>query len=319
MMGAGAIAQTYSDVFRRSPYADLVAVADVRADAADAIANVHDCLSFADVSGMLRAVSLDAVIVCTPPSSHPEFCVQALEHGCHVLCEKPLAIDSASARDMLQTAARCGRCFTMASKFRYVSDIVQAKSLISSGMFGDVILFENTFAQRVDMRARWNSDPAISGGGVLIDNGTHSVDIIRYFLGPLAEVQAVEARRIQQLPVEETVRVTLKTTTGVLANVDLSWSLHKDSPHYVSIYAAHGTVHVGWKESKYRRSVDPEWVVFGSGYDKNQAFTDQLHNFVDAIRGDGHLRVQPEDALASVAVIEVAYDALQANRWVNVP
>ena len=319
LIGAGTIAQTYSDVLRQTDVAELAAVADVRLDAARGIANIHDCPSFDSAAAMLNDVPLDAVIVCTPPASHKDLCLRALAHGCHVLCEKPLATNTAAAEAILQAAKQYDRCFTMASKFRFVADIVRAKSLISAGLIGDVVLFENTFTHRVDMGTRWNSKPHVSGGGVLIDNGTHSVDIIRYFLGALAEVEAVEGRRVQQLPVEDTVRLTLKTATGIMANVDLSWSFHKDSPYYVSIYGVHGTVHVGWQESKYRRSVDPHWVIFGDGYHKHQAFTDQLDNFVAAIRGESALRVLPEDSLASVSVIEAAYQSLNANCWVRVP
>jgi predicted dehydrogenase len=125
--------------------------------------------------------------------------------------QKPLAIDSKSATEMFDVAVQNKVKLTVATKFRYAADVIRAKSIVSSGILGDVILFENCFTGHVDMSQRWNSNPEISGGGVLIDNGTHSVDIIRYFLGPVAEVQVVEGRRIQQLDVEDTVRMFVRT------------------------------------------------------------------------------------------------------------
>ena len=165
------------------------------------------------------------------------------------------------------------------------------------------------------MSARWNAVPRLSGGGVMIDNGTHSVDLVRYFLGPIAEVSAVEGKSVQRLPVEDTVRMFIRSADGVMANVDLSWSLNKELPSYIDIYGSHGTVRVGWKESRYRQVSGRDWVVFGKGYDKVRAFRSQIGNFARAIRGEEQLRITADDALASVEVIEAAYQSLRQQHW----
>ena len=315
MVGAGGIAQSYAAAFRECSFAKLVAVADVRADAAQAIAQTLNAASYGSHGEMCDKEQLDAVIVVTPPNIHADIVTDLLHRKLHVLCEKPLTVDSTTARNMFAVADEVDRKLTMATKFRFADDVVRAKSLISSGILGDIILFENTFTARVDMSSRWNSNPAISGGGVLIDNGTHSVDIVRYLLGPITELQVIEGRRVQNLPVEDTVRMFVHTTSGANASIDLSWSINKEQPNYISVYGSQGTVHVGWKESKYRRSQDDAWIVFGQGYNKVQAFKGQIENFARAVKGQDKLLVTADDAIASVEVIEAAYRALAHTQW----
>ena len=100
--------------------------------------------------------------------------------------------------------------------------------------------------------------------------------------------------------------------------IDLSWSLNKEQPSYISIYGSYGTVLVGWKESKYRRSTDDNWIVFGRGYDKIDAFRRQIDNFARALQGEESLLITPKDALASVEVIEAGYEALWRNGWLPI-
>ncbi len=318
LVGAGAIAQTYAQAFSQATEARAVAVTDVREDAARALAERLGCAAFSDHRDMLDVAELDAVVVATPPVTHPEIVIDVVGRQLPVLCEKPLSLDLASAQRMVEAADSAGVILTMASKFRYVDDVIRAKSIVASEILGEIILFENTFTSRVDMASRWNADPRRSGGGVLIDNGTHSVDLMRYFLGPIAEVQAVEGKNVQGLAVEDTVRLFVRSTDGVMGSVDLSWSLNKELDGYVDIYGSHGTVRVGWKESKYRQTSSSDWVVFGQGYDKLQAFSRKLENFCRAVRGEQQLLITAEDALASVEVIEKAYESLRDNRWITI-
>ena len=319
IVGAGAIAQAYALAFETSALAEVVAVADSRPEASSALAARLKCQSFCSHSAMAAQTSLDAVLICTPPSTHPEICVEFLERGIPVLCEKPLSVDVRGARQMIDASRRTGVKMTMASKFRFVEDVLRAKQLVSSGAIGEVVLVENFFTSRVDMTKRWNSDPAISGGGVFIDNGTHSVDLIRYFVGPLIEIHAVEGKRSQNLPVEETVHVFVRSAAGILGTVDLSWSINKELESYLRIYGSEGTISLGWKESRYLPSGSREWAVFGKGYDKVQAFRSQIENFSKALRGEELLLLSAEDALASAYVVEAGYASLRDSRWVPIP
>jgi predicted dehydrogenase len=318
IVGAGAIAQVYAEVFKNLEDARLIAVADVRAETAQALSEGIGCHPYNSYQAMAKKEKLDAVIICTPPVTHPEICLHFLERKVHVLCEKPLSIDVKSARLMVAAAKNLDLKLTMASKFRYVEDVIRAKSIVASGILGEIVLFENSFTSRIDMSSRWNADINISGGGVLIDNGTHSVDLMRYFLGPLAEVQVVEGKRLQGLAVEDTVRIFVRSTSDIMGSIDLSWTINKELDSYIHIYGSHGTVFVGWKESKYRQSSSRDWIVFGKGYDKLQAFRSQIKNFCMAILGEQPLLIDAEDALASVEVIEATYAALRQNQWVAV-
>ncbi|HLI97245.1 MAG TPA: Gfo/Idh/MocA family oxidoreductase [Candidatus Baltobacteraceae bacterium] len=318
IVGAGAIAQAYEAAFRDLPDIAVTAVCDVRKDAAAAMAQRAQCTSYNTVESLLKRADFDAAVVCTPPSTHEAIAVRLLEAGKHVLCEKPLSTTVQAAWRMLDAASRGKALLTMASKFRYVEDVRKARALVEAGTVGELVCVETAFTARVDMRQRWNSNPAVSGGGVLIDNGTHAVDILRYFMGNLRDVQIIEGRRPQGLSVEDTVRLFVHNDDGVMGSSDLSWSIDKELGTYLRVYGADGTILVGWKESKYRLRGESEWHVFGNGYNKVQAFRDQIDNFTGAILGTQELIITQRDALASVEVIRAAYAALKRTQWERV-
>ncbi len=318
IVGAGRIAHSYVEAFGASKYTRVSAVMDTRIEAAASIGELLKVESFYDADVMLASKPIDAVVIATPPHTHCELGSYFLERGIHVLCEKPVSMDSSGARRMRDIAEKQGVVFTMASKFRYVEDVNRAKSIVTSGLIGNVISYENTFASYVDMSSRWNSVSQLSGGGVFIDNGSHSVDIIRYFFGGLDEIQVIEAPRMQNLGVEETVHAVVLTRSGILATVNLSWSVSNYSDTYISIYGSQGTLHVGWKESRFQQLGRKESVRFGTGYNKVKAFSGQLDNFAAAILNIEPLLITADDAIASVEAIEAGYASVTARERITV-
>lgn len=318
VIGAGAIAGAYLAASRDEDLgARIVAVADLQADAAAQFARRSRAKAFASHSDLQRSGMCDAIILCTPPSTHAEIAIDFLSRGVPVLCEKPLSIDEASASRMIATAARNGTVLGMASKFRSVPAVAAAAQLISEGALGAPILVENAFSSRIDMRGRWNSDPPVSGGGVIIDNGTHSADVLRMLCGPVASVLANAGSGSQGLPVEETAQLLLRFTNGAVGRVALSWSADLMLDWFVRIVGAEGVAEIGWHASRMRRN-GGDWIQFSGGYDKTEAFRGQIVEFCKALRGESNALAQGEEAFHSVSVIQAAYRSLRLGSWVTI-
>ena len=318
LVGAGRIGATYAQILASTAGIRFAGLTDACPERAEAVGARHGAPVLPSLDALLDLEAVEAVIVCTPPDSHAGLCLQVVAGGRHVLCEKPVARSTDEALAMLTAARRAGVLFTMGAKYRFVPDVRLAAEMLASGRFGRPVLVENTFAGRVDMRGRWNADPARSGGGVLIDNGTHSVDLLRLLIGPVREVLALAPPRVQDLEVEDTVRLLARCGDGTLGVVDLSWSLDPSDASYLVVHAERGLVRLAWDGARYRTVGDADWVHFGDGYDKVACIRAQVRNFAAAIRGTEPLLVAAEDALASVAVIDAAYRSLASGTWTPV-
>jgi predicted dehydrogenase len=318
LVGAGAIARAYAAAIAGSTSARLVAVVDTNADAAEALAKEAGAAVFGSHLDLAEAGVCDAVLVTSPPATHAPIVIDLVSRGLPVLCEKPLSVDFDSARSMIRAAQEHDVLLSMASKFRFSDDVIAARNMIRAGEIGTPLMLENVFTGVVDMTSRWNSDPVVSGGGVLIDNGTHSADIIRFLLGPIAEVLAVATPPIQRMPVEDGVRLLARTTSGAQASVETSWSIHKDRSAFIEVYGTEGAIEVGWKGSRIRRKHGGAWEPFGGGYDKVASFARQIDHFVGVLQGQILELVGAEDALASVAVIQATYQSMASGTWEKV-
>jgi predicted dehydrogenase len=318
LVGVGRIGTSHLEALSQVEGAALEAVVDPRRAAAEAVAEQKQVRWFESFDNAELLDAIDAVIICTPPNMHYDIARHFLTSGKHVLCEKPLTIASRHAEELVALAEAGNLELMMASKFRYDDDIVKAKAVLEAGILGRVVLYENTFCAKAMMKDRWNASREIAGGGVLIDNGTHAVDVARYLLGPIQEVQAQNGIFAQGLEVEDTARLQFRTKTGVIGMIDLSWSINKESDHFISVFGSEGTLLIGWKGACYKQDGNSRWVRFGEGYDKIGALKKQLENFVGTVCGTARPLIMPEDALASVKAIETAYASTRQNKWLTI-
>lgn len=320
IVGAGGIARAYGEILggAHPVPATAVGVADVHPAAAESLAGPLGVPTFSSSDALVEGLGggLDAVVLCTPPNTHRALAAQFGAAGVHVLCEKPLAVDRTVAAGMVADAAAAGITLGMATKFRFCDDVRAVAELIGAGSLGALRLVENAFTSRVDMSNRWNADPAISGGGVLVDNGTHSVDLLRYLLGPLAEVLAVEVARPTTMIVDDAARLHVRAESGVDGAVDLAWSIDKGLADFLHVYGTDGEARVGWRESAWR-TYGGDWQLIGPGYAKHAAMGGALAQFCRAVAGDEPLEVPASEGVAAATAIDAAYESLRRGGWVK--
>jgi predicted dehydrogenase len=319
LIGCGKIGHSYATILGSHPGITLAAVVDINPEAARAFGTSFRCKSYASLDDYLATDKMaDCAVICTPPSDHTEIACRLMQKGISILCEQPFALDSASAEKMIDLSRTCGVSLMMGSKFRYVTDIIQAKGLIQAGILGQVLEFEGDFRDTVDMRNRWNIQKEKSGGGVLMDAGSLVVDITRYLFGPVIGIHAEEGQRIQSKDVEDTVQLALRTASGIMGTAHLSWNLKNPGDDYIRVYGTQGNLCLGWKKSRYRPYGAVDWINFGEGFSTQKALTQLLNHFIDVVSREEISEISPEDEIESVRLIEIAYRSIVTGRFLDI-
>jgi predicted dehydrogenase len=150
-----------------------------------------------------------------------------------------------------------------------------------------------------------------------MDGGIHAIDIARYFFGPLMRIRAEEAQRLPIQDIEDTVKLDMRTVSGVIGTAQLSWTIKNTCDDYIRIYGSQGTLCIGWKKSMYRLNGLVDWIKFGEGYSTLKALTRQMENLIDGIRGEGIPEITVEDGRESVRALEAAYKSFSTGNWVH--
>ncbi len=319
IIGCGSIAEAHATGYEKTGRADLVAVCDIDRGKAQALAERHGGMPYTSAEAMLQEARLDAVSVCTPPKWHEEASCMALRTGVAVCCEKPLAHSVDSARRIRSCAEETDAVCVTAYKFRFFPNVLWARDLVAAGRLGTVVSCRNTFSGIADMAGRWFSDKAISGGGVVADNGVHSFDLLRFLFGEIDGVFAVTRKHAKSIAVEDTCRALVRMPDGILASVDLSWSAPQ-SRNILEIQGAGGLVELWWTGGRFTpASGGPEEFQWPADPVAADPFAAQLSWFLRCIDGEVEARATVADGVRALEVVAAAYESAAGPAWTDIP
>lgn len=226
--------------------ARLVVCADIARERADQLAAMHPgCRSTTDWKVAVRDPAVSIVIVSTLHDTLAEIGHGAVAAGKHVLIEKPAARRAADLAGIAEAAAADGKLVRVGFNHRYHRALQKAHQLVTSGMLGPLMFLRARYGHggRLGYDREWRSDPAKSGGGELIDQGSHLIDLARWFLGDFAEIDGFATTYFWDMPVDDNGFLLLKTAEKKVAFLHASCTEWKNTFSF-EIYGRDGKLDV---------------------------------------------------------------------------
>lgn len=205
----------------------LRVVADIDETAARRLAGEMQCRYTTSWEELVEEKGVEIVAVCTPPHLHSQMSQAALSRGKHVLCEKPMGRNPAEAKAIVDASRRNGSRLKCGLNHRHHPGIRQAKTWQEEGAIGEIIFVRCRYGigGRPGYEREWRSRPEISGGGQLIDQGFHALDLARWFMGEFVEGFAMLSTGFWEIaPLEDNAFALLRTARGQVASVHASWT-----------------------------------------------------------------------------------------------
>jgi predicted dehydrogenase len=227
IVGAGEIGALRAAAVAQCPGLRLACVADIRLESAERVARRYEATALSDVDAVVRDPRVELVLVCTPPDAHAAAALAALGSGRHVLCEKPLAHRLADAKRLCETAEAGGVLLRTGFNHRFFPAMAWARRTIDEGMIGDVVSVRASAGHPGgrELGHPWVVDAAVTGGGSLVDNGIHILDLTRFFLGEVTAAKGYVANLVWSFPAAEDNGFALfRTQSGAIAEVHASWT-----------------------------------------------------------------------------------------------
>ncbi len=242
IVGCGSIAPTHAEALASLPEAVLVACCDSLPTRAEAFAHKYG-LRAASLDTLLADPGVDAVSVCTPSGLHAEVGVRALRAGKHVLVEKPMDVSLPACDALAQAAGEAGRTLSVVSQHRFDPASVRVKQSMTRGELGPLIYADARIpwfrTQEYYDSGDWRGTWALDGGGALMNQGVHTVDLLLWLCGPVQSVYA-QARTLAhaRVEVEDIACATLTFAGGAIGTLTASTALY---PGFAARLGVHGT------------------------------------------------------------------------------
>lgn len=279
--------------------------------------------------GVLSHPGVDVVAVCSPTESHAALAAAAVEAGRHVVVEKPLATTVAEARRLAELQHERGRLVTMVAQRRYEPDYAYLKELAAGGRLGELRLATTHVHWHRDdayyAAAPWRASMA-GGGGSLMNQGVHNVDLLRWLCGPVEEVTAQYATLGHGIEAEDTTVATLRFASGALGMVSTSTATPPGAPATVALHTSAGGVELGhgevlrWDLPGVPPPPPDEAVASGAADPAAIGVTGHARMWrevVAAIRSGGRHDADAVDALETVRLLCAIYEAARTGARVR--
>lgn len=268
IVGCGVIAGAHARAIAGLPNAHLVAVTDVVASRAEALAGAHGAELEPDLAALLRRPEVDVVAVCVPSGLHAEVATTAAQAGKHLVVEKPIDVSLVAADGLLAAVDDAGVGLTVVCQRRFDPGYRALADLIDQGRLGRLIVG--------DARVKWFRDQAYydsepwrgtwaMDGGALMNQGIHYVDLLRWFMGPVVEVTAICATQAHRIEVEDVALALLRFESGAVGTLEVSTAIYPGLPERVEVTGTGGTVVVESGRTRARELADAGGEVSSHG------------------------------------------------------
>ena len=323
LIGSGNITPTHARAARAIPGVQISAIHGTNSQAVVRLATEHHAKPYTDFAAFLAHKPLDLVIIGTPSGLHAEQGIAAAEHGLHVLTEKPIDITTKKADALIAAADKANVKLALIFQDRLKPNIQRLKHCLDAGLLGKPLL--------VDARVKWYRPPdyyssskwrgtfALDGGGALINQAIHTVDLLLWLLGDVVRVQARAATVLHKIEAEDTAIANLEFASGAVGTLLATTAAYPGYPRRLEITGTEGTVILEHDRiiAADLRNPPPDFANMSTG-DSNQsassaAVTDIsghkaiLEDFLHAIANNTQPICNGREGHRSLALVESIY------------
>jgi predicted dehydrogenase len=343
VIGSGGIANSHIQGYLKAENVELHATCDVIESRAKGVAEKYGFKHhFTSWEEMIKTADLDAVSICTPPFAHIEPTIGALEAGLHVMCEKPMALDSVQAQQMVEVWHRVRgkhhNLFSVGFQSRFGRNAQTLKRFIDAGELGDVYYAKAAYLRRRGVPA-WGvfTSKALNGGGPMIDIGVHALDLSMWLMGhpPVTSVYGVSFTKFGNRPnvfnpwgkwdpakydVEDSAFAMIRFANGAALQLEVSWVLNlPKSSTETLICGTDGGAQLDPLtifQEKHGTIVDvvvPEKATEGQDASREPNHVHQMIGWIEAIREGTSPLVLPEQALMVSKIVDAVYTSSETG------
>ena len=343
IIGAGAISKRHLNGYRQIPGVQVCAICDLNEQTAKTRAAEFSIPAYCtDPMQILTDPNIDAVSIVTPTFTHKDLVLAALEHGKHVLCEKPPALNAREAAQCEEAAKKSGKLLMYGFVVRFSKETQFLKDYIASGAMGEIYYAEATRMNRHHRIGGWFVNQEMSGGGALIDSVIHELDMVLYLLGypRVHSIKGFTSREIGSLPyamkgvgggwnsadtasyayeVESLAGALIRFVDGRTLYVKTSWALNTCRPgKLVELCGTKAGAEVTKEGVSLFRADESGYYLESTPVLKEEVagFDREISHFVDCCLGEAECIVKPEEGTAIMQIIDAIYRSAETGKEV---